>query len=98
MGRRNTMQKCIAALAVMVLSGSLQAQEMFNVNVWNIGRPASRGGIWGDGVDDDAELATLMRMISAPYFLMTSSGCMELPRDFDIFRPSPSTTKPLVTT
>jgi hypothetical protein len=33
---------------------------MFNVNVWNIGRPASRGGIWGDGFDDDTELATLM--------------------------------------
>ena len=35
--------------------------------------------------------------MSAPLCLMTSCGSTELPSDFDIFRPSSSTTKPWVT-
>ena len=36
--------------------------------------------------------------MSAPLSFRTSAGSMELPSDFDIFRPSSATTNPLVTT
>jgi hypothetical protein len=39
-----------------------------------------------------------MREISAPDWRITSCGATTLPTDFDILRPSSSTTKPCVTT
>jgi hypothetical protein len=36
--------------------------------------------------------------MSAPLCLITSSGAIESPRDFDIFRPSMSIRKPCVST
>ena len=38
------------------------------------------------------------RSASAPYFSMTSSGSMPLPRDLDIFRPWESRTRPWIST
>ena len=48
----------------------------------------------------DAEVAeaTHRRRMSAPDCLMTSCGATMLPSDFDILRPSSSSTKPWVST